>query len=159
MLNWDKEIQWVCFIYSLRNDHWKWSSNLAKQILRNGAEDRMLKWWCGSQTSCQSGVNSSFRPFLQSSGWSPASRPAEVCPLLHPQRCWVFRDRTKSEHWCTNHWVSKQWEVMENKTSLAAWENLLPHNRLCKNLSTRFWIKVWLISVITEVQKINPVVC
>lgn len=45
VLNQDKKIQWVCFIYTVRNEQWKWSSNLAKQ---------MLKWKCVSQMNGQS---------------------------------------------------------------------------------------------------------
>lgn len=140
MLNWDKEIQLVCFIYSLRNEHWKWSSNLVKQILRNATEVRMLKWWCGSQTSCQSEVNSAFRLFLQSSGSSPASRPAKVSPLLRPQRCWVFRGRTKSEHLCTNCWVWRQWKLLQCLEVNRCWASPRRYEKLRKLIqSVHLW--------------------
>lgn len=133
----------------LRNKHWKWSSNLTKQILRNGSEVWMLKWWCGSQTSCQSEVNSAFRLFCQSSGWSPASRPAEVSPLLRP---W---DAECSGAGQNQNIFALIVEFQGNKNL----PQCLEVNRCFASLGNLWEVKKINLYVITEIKKINLVVC
>lgn len=67
----------MSFIYSVRSEQWKWSSHIAKQMLRNGGKV-LLAFWLSLWSSCG----------------GPASRPAEVTPLLHsPPPCFQGRVR------------------------------------------------------------------
>lgn len=136
LLNWKKEMQGVCFIYSVRNEQWKSSNNYDKRILRNGSQfvsTSPAKSMMGLSSQCSGdGV---YHKIAITKGCSLLTDPQTIMPKTSIQVANASQLRVRDNrgiypvtvkfwgdgkncsmqsYWSERTNVAKLWEIMRN---------------------------------------------